>query len=233
MRPPVRTLTRDFDYRFRDDALLEQALTHRSAGGSNNERLEFLGDAVLGLVIAEALFQHLPDATEGELSRMRASLVKRETLAEVARRLDLGEFLALGSGELKSGGFRRDSTLADALEAVFGAIYLDGGFDACRTCILRLFDDRLRNLPSAASLKDPKTRLQEFLQSRRLALPEYEVVEASGQDHNRVFVVDCRVDALDTKYRGSGRSRRRAEQAAAEGMLKMLGADPRENDHDS
>jgi ribonuclease-3 len=165
----------------------------------------------------------MPTASEGELSRLRASLVKRETLAEVARGLRLGEYLSLGSGELKSGGYRRDSTLADALEAVFGAIYLDSGFAACQSCILHLFSDRLADLPSAAALKDPKTRLQEYLQSRHLALPDYEVVDSQGKDHNRVFRVACRVAELDIVHLASGSSRRRAEQAAAEGMLEKLG----------
>ncbi len=220
----VRELARNLGYSFQNEGLLQQALTHRSAGGHNNERLEFLGDAILGFVIAEALYHRIPAASEGELSRLRASLVKRETLAEVARGLSLGDYLALGSGELKSGGYRRDSTLADALEAVFGAIYLDSGFPACQTCILHLFRGRLTNLPSAAALKDPKTRLQEYLQSRHLALPEYEVVESRGMDHNRVFRVACRVEEMGITYQASGSSRRRAEQAAAEGMLEKLGA---------
>ncbi|HKK14468.1 MAG TPA: ribonuclease III, partial [Gammaproteobacteria bacterium] len=159
-------LSRAIGYRFDDQRLLEYALTHRSAGSRNNERLEFLGDAVLGLVMAEALYRAFPRATEGELSRLRATLVKRETLAEVARALALGDYLTLGSGELKSGGFRRDSILADALEAVFGALYMDGGFEAAGRLIRDLFRERLEDLPSAAALKDAKTRLQELLQGR-------------------------------------------------------------------
>jgi ribonuclease-3 len=219
----TRELSRGLGYEFRNPELLRQALTHRSAGGRNNERLEFLGDAILGFVIAEALYVHLPEASEGELSRMRASLVKRETLAEVARGLGLGDYLELGSGELKSGGFRRDSTLADALEAVFGAIYLDSDFPVCKARILHLFAVRLEALPSADALKDPKTRLQEYLQSRRITLPEYEVLESRGKDHSREFVVLCRVEALGILQRAHGSSRRRAEQEAAACVLEKIG----------
>ena len=226
MTSATRELVRGLGYEFRDPELLRQALTHRSAGGRNNERLEFLGDAILGFVIAEALYVHLPEASEGELSRMRASLVKRETLAEVARGLGLGDHLELGSGELKSGGFRRDSTLADALEAIFGAIYLDSDFPACKARILHLFAARLEALPSAAALKDPKTRLQEYLQSRRISLPDYEVLESRGKDHSREFVVLCRVEELGILHRAHGSSRRRAEQEAAAGVLEKLGAPP-------
>lgn len=223
MTPDPRVLSRLLDYEFQQPDLLEQALTHRSAGGRNNERLEFLGDSILGFVVAEALFQALPNASEGDLSRMRASLVKRETLAAVARDLSLGEYLHLGSGELKSGGYRRDSTLADALEAVLGAIFLDGSYAASRDCILHLFRSRLDDLPAAASLKDPKTQLQEFLQSRNGSLPEYDVVDTQGKDHNRVFTVECKVQDGLHATRASGRSRRRAEQAAAASMLQILG----------
>lgn len=218
-------LTQSLGYAFRDPALLEQALTHRSAGGEHNERLEYLGDAALGLVIAEALFQRLPDADEGALSRIRASLVKRETLAMLARELELGDYLRLGSGELKSGGYRRDSILADGLEAVFGAIYLDGGFEPCRSCIARLYGQRLEAPPTADSLKDPKTRLQEYLQGRQLDLPVYELVETTGEEHARHFQVECRIDALQRSARGRGGSRRKAEQAAARAMLQQLDLD--------
>ena len=226
MKAAVRELQRGLGHEFQDPGLFQQALTHRSHVGDNNERLEFLGDAILGFVIAETLYQRLPKAREGELSRMRASLVKRETLAEVARDLKLGDHLQLGSGELKSGGFRRDSTLADALEALFGAIYLDSDFATCRARILDLFTPRLEALPSAAALKDPKTRLQEFLQGRHIALPEYEILETHGNEHNRRFRVLCRVDELDIRYEGSGSSRRRAEQDAAAGALESLGVAP-------
>jgi ribonuclease-3 len=209
-------------YRFQDPTLLQDALTHRSVGSRNNERLEFLGDAILSFVMAEILYRRAPRATEGELSRLRASLVRGSTLADIARGLDLGEHLVLGSGELKSGGYRRESILADAFEAVLGAIYLDGGFEVCRQFIHDLFRERLARLPSPESLKDPKTRLQEWLQSRGLALPDYEVVEITGEDHDRRFTVSCRVSGLDSAMAGRGTSRRKAEQAAAAKVLARL-----------
>ena len=212
-------------YRFADPTLLISALTHRSAGGINNERLEFLGDAVLGLVIAEALFKRYPDASEGELSRLRASLVRKQTLAELARDLCLGDCLRLGSGELKSGGYRRDSILADALEAIFGAVYLDGGFAACAALIMSLYAERLERLPARPlAVKDPKTRLQELLQGRRMELPEYRVVSVHGDAHAQVFEVECRSLQLGEATLGYGSSRRRAEQQAAQQMLALLGA---------
>lgn len=216
-----RKLPRALGHEFTDEALLTAALTHRSAGGHNNERLEFLGDAVLGLVVAEALFRAREQAREGELSRLRASLVKRDTLAEVARELHLGDYLHLGVGEQRSGGFRRASILADALEAVFGAIYLDGGFDAARACILRLFDARLSDLPQAAQ-KDAKTRLQELLQGRALALPRYELTATQGQDHAQRFTVSCTVEPLALRTEGEGSSRQQAEQIAALRMLETI-----------
>ena len=215
-------LSRSLDYRFQDAVLLQEAVTHRSVGSHNNERLEFLGDAVLGYVIAEALYAQFPDASEGQLSRLRASLVKRETLASIARDLKLGDYLSLGSGELKSGGFRRDSILADALEAVFGAIVMDSGFDTCHDTILRLFAERLGGLSAADEQKDPKTRLQEHLQSRKLELPVYSVQEVTGKAHNQQFVIECRVEDLLCYSQGRGSNRRRAEQAAAEAMLTQL-----------
>lgn len=213
-------------YRFADPTLLRNALTHRSAGGLNNERLEFLGDAVLGLVIAEALYKRYPDASEGELSRLRASLVRKQTLAELARDLCIGDCLRLGSGELKSGGFRRDSILADALEAIFGAVYLDSGFAACAGLIIHLYAERLERLPvRPLAVKDPKTRLQELLQGRRLELPEYRVVSVHGDAHEQVFEVECRAPSVGETTLGYGSSRRRAEQQAAQQMLALLGAD--------
>lgn len=207
---------------FKDRALVEEALTHRSAGSRNNERLEFLGDGVLNFVIAADLFQRYPRASEGDLSRLRSSLVKKEKLAELAAQLDLGSFLKLGSGELKSGGFRRASILADALEAIFGAAYRDGGFDAARELILRLFAAELDSLPDAAELKDPKTQLQELLQSRKLPLPEYSVVEVHGEAHAQTFKVACKIPGVDEPSVGIGNSRRRAEQEAARQALQML-----------
>lgn len=209
-------------YECNDAALLEEALTHRSAGSSHNERLEFLGDAVLNLVVAKLVFDEFADADEGDLSRFRASLVSGETLAVLAAEIDLGSQLRLGSGELKSGGFRRKSILADALEALFGAVYLDGGFDAAARVIERLFVARLDRLPSAAELKDPKTRLQEALQARGLPLPSYAVESISGEAHNQLFQVRCAVSSLGLKVSASGASRRRAEQAAAQLLLNAL-----------
>ena len=219
---PLDGLVRSLDYEFRQPELLEAAVTHRSAGSRNNERLEFLGDAVLGFVIAECLFEKFPDASEGQLSRLRASLVKRETLAAVARELALGDYLRLGSGELKSGGYRRDSILADALEAVLGAILLDRGYEACHACIHRVFAGKIGNLSSVDELKDPKTLLQELLQSRRLDLPVYEVVSVTGKAHQQRFVVECRVADLDLTETGEGNNRRGAEQAAARLMLDKV-----------
>lgn len=209
-------------YECRQTALLEAALTHRSAGGAHNERLEFLGDAVLNCVVATLVFREFAAADEGDLSRFRASLVSGEALAVIAAEIELGDQLRLGSGELKSGGFRRKSILADALEALFGAIYLDGGFDAAAQVIERLFAPRLDRLPSAADLKDPKTRLQERLQAQGLPLPVYVVESVSGEAHNQEFQVACSVAALDLRTIGVGASRRRAEQAAAQSLLTML-----------
>ncbi len=218
----TEALAKSVGYQFKDPRLLDSAVTHRSAGSGNNERLEFLGDAVLGQVVAEWLYRSFPEGNEGQLSRLRASLVKREALADIARDLDLGDFLRLGSGELKSGGFRRDSILADALEAVFGAVLVDGGFAACHDCIHRLYAQRFENISVADELKDPKTRLQEYLQSRKLALPEYEMVRVTGEAHNQLFDVECRVIALDLARVGQGGSRRKAEQAAAVRMLEQF-----------
>jgi len=212
-------------YRFEEPRLLAAALTHRSAGAPHNERLEFLGDGALNFIIAEALFRRLPRATEGELSRLRATLVNGATLAELARDLEMGDFLRLGPGELKSGGHRRESILADALEAVIGAVYLDGGFEACRAVVLGLWSERLDSLPDAASLKDPKTRLQEWLQARGRALPRYELVEARGAEHARVFRIVCTIDGIGERFAGEGSSRRKAEQAAAAAALAALAGD--------
>jgi ribonuclease III len=219
---PARWLRERLAYEPRDLALFRAALTHRSATGSNNERLEFLGDAVLNLVIARHLYGCFPDATEGDLSRLRSRVVSREPLADVAATLGLGDTLQLGSGELKSGGFRRQSILADALEAVFGAIYLDGGLEAAAAVIVQLFTSRIAALPEPEALKDAKTRLQEYLQSRSLALPHYAVLKVEGEDHAQIFEVTCDVPALGLHARGRGSSRRRAEQLAAERMLTQI-----------
>jgi ribonuclease-3 len=216
-------LAKALGYQFNDPNLLKQALTHCSVGSRNNERLEFLGDAVLGCVIAEELFDRHRKAREGELSRLRASLVRRESLADLAQGLDVGRYLRLGAGERKSGGHNRNSILADALEAVFGAIYLDGGFDACRQSILLLFSDRLAAVADPEALKDAKTRLQEYLQSRQMALPEYVVIEVSGDAHAQSFRVQgTRGDSQLAPTQGSAKSRRQAEQKAAGRMLEQL-----------
>lgn len=216
-------LERALGCRLPEPALLEEALTHRSFSSRNNERLEYLGDAVLSFVVAGILFRTFPDASEGELSRFRASLVSGESLGTIALELGLGDHLRLGEGELKSGGFRRASILADALEAVVGAIYLGAGLDAAREAVERLLRPRLATLPSAAELKDPKTRLQERLQADGLALPRYEVLEVSGEPHDQRFRVRCTADDLGISTEASGTSRRRAEQEAAERLLELSG----------
>jgi len=216
-------LSRALQYQFKDADLLVQALTHRSVGGVNNERLEFLGDSILNFVIAERLFQKFPRESEGVLSRLRASLVKGETLAELARDLNLGEYLSLGQGEMKSGGFRRASILADAFEAIVGAVYLDSGFEAAKCLLLHLFDERLKVISPNVTIKDPKTRLQEYLQGRKKVLPVYELVSLVGEAHEQQFVVACQIDDGDKQAQGQGSSRRKAEQAAAQKILEMLG----------
>lgn len=222
MTDRLAALYRKLDYRFTDEALLEQALTHRSASRRNNERLEFLGDSILSFVISSDLYHRFPDIDEGRLSRIRASLVKGETLAKVAAELSLGDYLHLGSGELKSGGFRRASILADALESIFGAIFLDADIATVQRIILQLFASRLEKLDPGKALKDPKTRLQELLQARQQPLPVYEVVEVRGKSHNQQFTVSCRVDALPEAVLAQGTSRRKAEQQAAEQVLRQL-----------
>lgn len=207
-------------YQFQKPHLLEEALTHRSAASRNNERLEFLGDALLNLVISEQLFQQYPKASEGELSRLRATLVKGETLAELARHLRLGACLRMGMGELRSGGQQRASILSDALEAVMGAIYLDGGFTACRHVVLHLYREWLTALPNANQLKDPKTRLQEYLQARQQPLPLYQVLHTHGEAHAQTFTVECAV--AERRSVATGSSRRRAEQEAARLLLEQL-----------
>jgi len=210
-------------YRFTQSSWLETALTHRSFGKDNNERLEFLGDGVLNFVIAHHLFERFSEANEGQLSRLRAHLVKGATLAVLARQLQLGEFLRLGPGELKSGGFRRDSILAGGLEAVIGAVYLDGGFDSARELIERIYRDLLASLTLEQGFKDPKTRLQEYLQGRGMALPEYRILSTQGDAHNQVFEVACDIGEAGIKTQGSASSRRTAEQEAANKALTALG----------
>ena len=225
MQHAASKVLRTLGYRFEDDTLLTRALTHRSVGARHNERLEFLGDALLGLVVADYLFATYPDADEGQLTRTRATLVNRDSLAAIARGLDLGDLLHLGEGELKSGGWRRDSILANAVEAVLGAIYLDGGMEACRTAVLRLLASRLADIDPDTTSKDAKTELQEFLQSRRRSLPEYKTMDISGPSHEQIFTVSCLVDSLPDAVTASGPTRRKAEQAAARATLDLL--DPR------
>ena len=207
---------------FADPALLAQALTHRSAAAIHNERLEFLGDGVVNLIAAEALFQRWPKADEGVLTRARAELVRETSLASIARQLELGQRLVLGPGELKSGGFRRDSILADALEAVVAAIYLDAGYPACRDVVLPWFEEMLAALPVGKPEKDAKTRLQEWLQARQRSLPAYELVSESGEEHARLFLVRCTLNELAVSAEGQGASRRLAEQVAAAAVLEAL-----------
>lgn len=210
-------------YEFKDKALLDLALTHRSVGARNNERMEFLGDAILGQVIATTLFEQFPLATEGELSRMRASLVKGETLAQLANEIKLGDCLNLGSGELKSGGFRRQSILADAFEAIIGAVFLDSNYATVKNFILSFMEQRLKNSSPENSAKDPKTRLQEYLQQKGLSLPEYVVKSTEGSAHDQTFEVNCQVNLIKQQVIGKGRSRRKAEQDAASKILELLG----------
>jgi ribonuclease-3 len=215
-------LEKTLHYRFHDTSLLTQALTHRSATGSNNERLEFLGDAVLDFVISDAIFKRRPAANEGDLSKLRASLVKDTSLASLAAELGIGEFLVLGTGERKTGGHRRQSILADALEAIFGAVYLDSGFKAAADIVLRVYAQRLDELPEAEDLRDAKTRLQEWLQARQLSLPDYDLVSVSGKAHQQRFTVACMVIELSQTTEGEATTRRKAEQQAARRMLDIL-----------
>lgn len=215
-------LERRLGYVFRDINHLRRALTHRSKGSDNNQRLEFLGDSILSFVIANALFEQFPDEDEGKLSRLRAHLVKGETLAVLASEIELGDVLILGPGELRTGGFRRSSNLADAIEAVFAAIYLDGGILSAQTCILHLFASRLADSGLAENLKDSKTLLQEFLQAQKSPLPQYELVLVSGDDHEQTFHVSCTVPGMAQIGEGQGNSRRRAEQEAANALLSAL-----------
>ncbi len=219
----LKRLQRRLEYEFRDESLLVQALTHRSAGSRNNERLEFLGDAILGFEIAENLFQRHPNASEGELSRARAQLVKRETLASVARSLDLGDYLILGTGELRSGGQTRDSILSDAVEALIAAVYMDSGIEPARALIRRMLREQIANCSPQEQPKDAKTRLQELLQARGKALPAYKVLSVEGSAHEQHFIVQCAVDSLDITETGEGTSRRKAEQEAARKVLMNIG----------
>jgi ribonuclease-3 len=218
----ITGLQRRLGHSFRDPALLRRATTHRSHAADHNERLEFIGDSLLNCVVAILLYERLPGVPEGDLSRLRAGLVNQASLFEIAQSLELGDELLLGEGELKSGGFRRPSILADGFEALLGAVYLDAGFDAVREVVARLFAGRLERVREAPPAKDPKTALQENLQGRRLPLPRYVVVTVGGEAHRQVFRVECRSDELGVQATGEGASRRAAEQQAAEAVLAEL-----------
>ncbi|MFV8781777.1 ribonuclease III [Microbulbifer sp. SA54] len=217
----LQRLSKRLGHQFTREDLLKLALTHRSHGSRNNERLEFLGDSILGFSISAALFEKFPEGREGQMSRLRAQLVSGETLAKLAKELEIGECLFLGEGEMKSGGHRRASILADAVEAIIGAIYLDAGFEAARQRVLAWFAPRLENL-SLETAKDPKTRLQEWLQARQKPLPEYSVLEVGGEEHSQEFVVECRVAGLKEPVKGMGSNRRAAEKAAATAAYARL-----------
>lgn len=222
MTKKPEVLARKLGLVFDNPQLFVRALTHRSASSNNNERLEFLGDSILGFVIAEQLYDLFPDAPEGVLSRMRANLVNQRSLAEIARQHQLGDYLLLGSGELKSGGFDRDSILSDAIEAIIAALYQDQGMAACQKWIPELFADKLKSLSLGNGQKDPKTRLQELMQAKKLDLPQYELLTASGLAHEQTFKVQCRISLLPTPSIGAGVTRKGAEQAAAEIILEHL-----------
>lgn len=218
----LQILEKKLGYTFNDQAMLVRALTHRSAGARHNERLEFLGDSLLSMVIADALFHRFPKVNEGDMSRMRATLVREKTLAELAREFDLGEYLILGPGELKSGGFRRESILADAVEAIIGAVYLDANIEQVQTMMLGWYEDRLNGIQPGIEQKDPKTRLQELLQGKRKPLPTYTVEQVIGEAHNQKFTVHCQIEGMAQPVIGIGTSRRKAEQSAAEHALEIL-----------
>ncbi|MFP2768768.1 ribonuclease III [Oceanisphaera sp. KMM 10153] len=218
----LNILQKKLGHTFNDENMLIRALTHRSAGARHNERLEFLGDSLLSMVIADALFHRFPKVNEGDMSRMRATLVREKTLAELAREFELGEYLILGPGELKSGGYRRESILADAVEALIGAVYLDTDIEQMRTMLLSWYEDRLNDIQPGIDQKDPKTRLQELLQGKRKSLPTYTVVDVVGEAHNQKFTVHCQIDDVPEPVVGIGTSRRKAEQSAAEHALEVL-----------
>lgn len=217
-----RQLIQKLGYQFVDLSLVDLALSHRSVGAKNNERLEFLGDSIVNFLMAEALFHKFPECREGELSRMRAQLVKGDTLAEIAKEFSIGDYLNLGPGELKSGGHRRESILADAVEALIGAIYMDGGMAACNKIVPHWFKSRLDLISPRNSNKDAKTRLQEWLQARKMPLPQYLLVNTSGSDHQQQFTIECEIHHLQQRFTGDGSSRRVAERAAAEEALTAL-----------
>lgn len=222
MNDKLQQLSQKLGHDFNDSALLSSALTHRSVKAENNERLEFLGDSIVNFVIAEALFKKFPKEREGKLSRLRANLVNGETLAEIAQEFELGQYLKLGPGEVKSGGHRRTSILADAVEAIIAAIYLDAGMSTANDCVLRWYATRLETVHKGKTIKDPKTRLQELLQAKKRPLPSYDIAEIKGDAHDQTFLITCRVEGLAHFTEGKGSSRRRAEQQAAREFLSYL-----------
>ncbi|MBE2895097.1 ribonuclease III [Spirabiliibacterium falconis] len=222
MQHDLARLQRKLGYQFQHIGLLKQALTHRSADSKHNERFEFLGDSILNFIIGEALFHQFARVDEGDLSRMRATLVREQTLAQHARNFELGDYMRLGAGELKSGGFRRDSILADCVEAIIGAMYLDSNLETVMPVVQMWYKTDLANIKPGENQKDPKTRLQEYLQGKHLALPSYEVIAIEGEDHNQSFKVRCDVSGLKLTALGIGQSRRKAEQAAAEQILAQI-----------
>ncbi len=212
------------EYTFKNKELLDTALTHRSAGKNNYERLEFLGDSILGFIITETLYERFQDQPEGVLTRLRANLVRKETLASLARSMDIGDHIKLGPGERKSGGWRRDSILSNTLEAIIGAVYLDSDLKSCKAFVLTLYTDLLDSVDVNDIDKDPKSVLQELLQSRNLSLPIYQVIEERGEAHNKVFTVSCELPGVQQQFQAEGRSKRAAEQAAAEKALQVFHA---------
>lgn len=219
---PVQAVETALGHTFKNKEYLYRALSHRSTGSDNNERLEYLGDSLLGFIIADFLYHIHTDATEGELTRLRASLVKGETLARLARNLQIGEYIGLGASEMKSGGWRRNSILANTMEALIGAIYLDSGMEACRDTVKQLYSELLESSSPATLVKDPKTRLQEYLQAQQKNLPQYDVVREYGEAHKKTFVVKCIIDEMSVSVEADGRSKRIAEQAAAQKVLDIM-----------
>lgn len=219
----LERLARKLGYQYQDISLLQHALTHRSMGATNNERLEFLGDSLVNFMIADVLFHRFVKLPEGDMSRVRAHLVKGDTLALIGREYDLSDYLVLGPGELKSGGFRRDSIIADTVEAIIASVYEDGGLESCRSLVMRFYEERLADLDPKKVGKDPKTRLQEFLQSQNEQLPEYAIISVNGAAHAQEFTVSCYVSKLNSKFEAVASNRRKAEQKAAETALEALG----------
>lgn len=220
----IQTLLDKLDYQFKDERLLTEALSHRSSGSCNYERLEFLGDGFLNFTIATELFHHRPDEDEGALSRLRASLVRESTLADIARELKLGDHLIMGVGELRSGGFKRDSILSDVVESLIGAVFIEAGYAVARELVLRLYGDRIEQLPPSAQLKDPKTRLQEQLQASGMERPEYEVTKTTGKSHDMQFTVRCKLSEPPIEISATASSKRKAEQASAQLVLDRIDA---------